>query len=79
MVSLALYRVVAYEHDFAAAKTTNHDVVGDATKINSANLQILAVENQHLNSPEEPELMENTDFDAPKKPVSVFLLFKTIA
>ncbi|GFX73763.1 hypothetical protein TNCV_4290791 [Trichonephila clavipes] len=31
------------EHDFAAAKTTNHDIVGDATEINSANPQTLSL------------------------------------
>ncbi|GFW55651.1 uncharacterized protein TNCV_120351 [Trichonephila clavipes] len=64
--------LVFSEDDFAAAKAADHDVVGDATEINSANLQTLIVENQHINPPEEPELMANADFDAPKKPVSVF-------
>ncbi|GFW76527.1 hypothetical protein TNCV_2547611 [Trichonephila clavipes] len=49
------------EPGFAAAKTTNDDVVGDATEINSAIPQNLVVENQHINPPEEPELMANTD------------------
>ncbi|GFV21416.1 transposable element Tcb1 transposase [Trichonephila clavipes] len=44
------------EYDFAAAKTTDHDVIGDATENNSANFQTLVVENQHINPPEEPEL-----------------------
>ncbi|GFX69554.1 uncharacterized protein TNCV_1769231 [Trichonephila clavipes] len=59
--------LVFSEHDFAAAKTSNHDVVGDATEINtsSANPQTLVVESQHINPPEEPEPMENTDSDAP--------------
>ncbi|GFY13225.1 uncharacterized protein TNCV_2334891 [Trichonephila clavipes] len=61
------------EHDFAASKATNHDVVGDEIENNSANPQTLLVENQHINSPEEPEHMANADFDALKKPVSVFL------
>ncbi|GFU85332.1 uncharacterized protein TNCV_2386371 [Trichonephila clavipes] len=63
-----------YEHDFAASKATDHDVVGDETENNSANSQILVVENQHINPPEEPELMVNADCDAPKKPVSVFFI-----
>ncbi|GFU78208.1 DDE-1 domain-containing protein [Trichonephila clavipes] len=54
------------EHGFDAAKTTDHDVVGDATEINSANPQTLAVENQHKNPSEEPELIANADSDAPK-------------
>ncbi|PRD31816.1 UNVERIFIED_CONTAM: hypothetical protein NCL1_22342 [Trichonephila clavipes] len=37
--------------------------------------QTLVVENQHINPPEEPELMANADYDAPKKPVSVFFLY----
>ncbi|GFY05959.1 hypothetical protein TNCV_3862641 [Trichonephila clavipes] len=48
-----------------------NDVVGDSTDINSANPQTLVVENQHINPPEEPELMANTDYDAPKKPKSI--------
>ncbi|GFV39605.1 hypothetical protein TNCV_4642401 [Trichonephila clavipes] len=39
---------------------------------NSANLKTLVVESQHINHPEEPILMANADFDAPKKPFSVF-------
>ncbi|GFY32128.1 uncharacterized protein TNCV_2622651 [Trichonephila clavipes] len=70
--------LVFSEHDFAAAKITNHDVVGDATEINSSNSQTLVVENQLINPPEEPELMANTDFDEPKRPVSVFLLPKPL-
>ncbi|GFV53509.1 hypothetical protein TNCV_4746571 [Trichonephila clavipes] len=54
------------EHDFSAAKTTDRDVVGDATEINRANPQTMVVENQHINPPEEPKLMENTDSDTPK-------------
>ncbi|GFS70564.1 uncharacterized protein TNCV_1490281 [Trichonephila clavipes] len=65
------------EHDFAAAKTTNPDVVGDVTEINSANPQILVVENQHINPPEELVLMANTESYAPKKPVRV-LYFKPL-
>ncbi|GFS54491.1 uncharacterized protein TNCV_1742611 [Trichonephila clavipes] len=60
------------EYDFAAAKTTDYDVVGDATKNNSANPQTLVVETQHINPPEEPELMANANSDAPNKPVIVF-------
>ena len=59
--------LVFSKHDLAAAKTTDHDVVGDETENNSANFQTLVVENQHINPPEEPELMANTDSDAPKK------------
>ncbi|GFT86100.1 uncharacterized protein TNCV_3257111 [Trichonephila clavipes] len=70
--------LVFIEHDFDAAKTTNHDVIGDAAEINNANPQILVLENQHINPPEEPELMTNTDSDASKNPVSVSL-FQTIA
>ncbi|GFV29492.1 uncharacterized protein TNCV_2728731 [Trichonephila clavipes] len=60
------------KHDFAASKATNHDVVGDETENNSVNPQSLVVENQHINPPEETELMANADYDAPKKPVSAF-------
>ncbi|GFX33020.1 uncharacterized protein TNCV_3812891 [Trichonephila clavipes] len=66
------------EHDFSAAKTTNHDVISDATKISSANPQTLVVENQYINPPEKPEIMKNIDSDAPKKPIG-FFLFQTIA
>ncbi|GFU25961.1 uncharacterized protein TNCV_5104581 [Trichonephila clavipes] len=62
------------EHDFAASKAADHDVVGDEIENNSANLQTLVVENQHTNPPEEPEHMANADYDALKKPVSVFLI-----
>ncbi|GFS99039.1 hypothetical protein TNCV_1890481 [Trichonephila clavipes] len=61
------------EHDFVDAQTTDHEVVGDATEINSANHQTLVVENQHINPSEEPELMANSNFDATKKFVSVFI------
>ncbi|GFX58579.1 uncharacterized protein TNCV_417581 [Trichonephila clavipes] len=64
--------LVFNEHDFAASKATHHDVVGDKNENNSANLQTLVVENQHINPSEEPELMANADYDALKKPVSVF-------
>ncbi|GFV69756.1 hypothetical protein TNCV_1349091 [Trichonephila clavipes] len=60
------------EHDFAASKFTDNVVVGDETEKNSANPQILAVENQPANPPEELELMANADCVALKKPVSVF-------
>ncbi|GFU05853.1 uncharacterized protein TNCV_3394481 [Trichonephila clavipes] len=60
------------EHDFASSKTTDHFVVGDETENNSVNNQTPVVENQHINPPEEQELMAKADFDAPKKPVSVF-------
>ncbi|GFV96106.1 uncharacterized protein TNCV_1870671 [Trichonephila clavipes] len=59
------------EHDFAASKATDHDIVSDETE-NSAHPQTLVVENQHINPPEEPKLMVNADYDALKKPVSVF-------
>ncbi|GFT22613.1 hypothetical protein TNCV_2983821 [Trichonephila clavipes] len=49
--------LVFSEHDFAASKAIDHDVVGDETENNSANAQTLVVENQHINPPEEPELM----------------------
>ncbi|GFY18808.1 HTH_Tnp_Tc3_2 domain-containing protein [Trichonephila clavipes] len=55
------------EHDFAALKATNHDVAGDETENNSTNPQTLVVENQHINPPKEPELMENAHYDALKK------------
>ncbi|GFT72842.1 hypothetical protein TNCV_5065721 [Trichonephila clavipes] len=48
-------RFVRFEHDFAASKATDHDVVGDEIETNSANPQTLVVENQHINPPEEPE------------------------
>ncbi|GFX77840.1 uncharacterized protein TNCV_432251 [Trichonephila clavipes] len=66
--------IVFSEYDFVAAKTTNHDVVGDATDINSADPQTLVVKNQHINPPEETELMEYTNSDTPTKPVSVFFI-----
>ncbi|GFV97324.1 transposable element Tc3 transposase [Trichonephila clavipes] len=49
--------LVFSDHDFAASKATDHDVVGDETGNNSTNPQTLVVENQHINPPEEPELM----------------------
>ncbi|GFX15205.1 uncharacterized protein TNCV_2709101 [Trichonephila clavipes] len=64
--------LVFREYDFAAAETTDNDVVGDATENNSANPHTLVVESQHMNPPKEPELMANADYEAPKKPVSVF-------
>ncbi|GFS52372.1 uncharacterized protein TNCV_4850821 [Trichonephila clavipes] len=63
-------------HDFAASKATDHDVVGDETQNNAANPQTLIVE-KNINPPEEPKLMANADYDALKKPVSVFC-FKTL-
>ncbi|GFY06668.1 uncharacterized protein TNCV_3525241 [Trichonephila clavipes] len=66
--------LVFSEHDFAALKATDHAVVGDETENNSANPQTLVVENQHINHPEEPELMTNANYDALKKPVSVFFI-----
>ncbi|GFT60616.1 uncharacterized protein TNCV_1966881 [Trichonephila clavipes] len=60
------------EHDFAAFKTTDNVIVGDETENNSANLQTVVVENKYINPLEEPELMENADPDAPKKPASGF-------
>ncbi|GFV46378.1 hypothetical protein TNCV_3232671 [Trichonephila clavipes] len=60
--------LVLNEHDFAASKARDHDVVDDETENNSANSQTLVVENQHINPPEEPELMANADYDALKKP-----------
>ncbi|GFW67230.1 uncharacterized protein TNCV_2698401 [Trichonephila clavipes] len=64
--------LVLSNYDFAAANTTDHDVVGEATENNSAIPQSLVVENQHINPPEEPKLMANADSDAPKKHVIVF-------
>ncbi|GFU28772.1 uncharacterized protein TNCV_469281 [Trichonephila clavipes] len=66
------------KHDFAASKSTDHDVVGDEIENNSANPQTLVVENQHINPPEEPEYMANADYDALKKPVCVFFYFKPL-
>ncbi|GFS65213.1 uncharacterized protein TNCV_2450761 [Trichonephila clavipes] len=63
--------LVFSEHDFAASKATDHDVVGDETENNSANPQTLVVENQNINPPEEPELMANANYDALKKPASI--------
>ncbi|GFU40528.1 hypothetical protein TNCV_1208801 [Trichonephila clavipes] len=54
--------VKIYEYYFAASKATDHDVVGDETENNSADPQILVVENHHINPPEEPEFMANTDY-----------------
>ncbi|GFT65623.1 hypothetical protein TNCV_869161 [Trichonephila clavipes] len=48
--------LVFSEHDFAASKATDHDVVGDETENNSANLQTLVVENQHVNPPKNQNL-----------------------
>ncbi|GFT19890.1 uncharacterized protein TNCV_4993251 [Trichonephila clavipes] len=67
--------LVFSEHDFAASKPTDHDVVGDETEDNSDNPQTLVVENKHINHPEEPERMANVDYDALKKPVSVFFFY----
>ncbi|GFV54741.1 uncharacterized protein TNCV_3844601 [Trichonephila clavipes] len=60
------------EHDFAASKATDHDVVGDETENNSANPQTLVVESQLINPPEESEVTANADYETPKKPVSDF-------
>ncbi|GFY16863.1 DDE-1 domain-containing protein [Trichonephila clavipes] len=62
------------EHDFAVAKTADHDVVADATKINSANPPTLVVEYQHINLPEEPEFMANTDSDARRSMLVFFFI-----
>ncbi|GFV99658.1 hypothetical protein TNCV_5080201 [Trichonephila clavipes] len=67
--------LVLSKHDFAASKATDYDVVGDETKNNSANPQTPAVKNQHINPPEEPELIANADYDALKKPVSAFFIY----
>ncbi|GFU77160.1 hypothetical protein TNCV_1423331 [Trichonephila clavipes] len=50
----------------SASKATDHDVVGDETENNSANLQTLVVKNQHINPPEEPELMRREAREAKK-------------
>ncbi|GFT21323.1 uncharacterized protein TNCV_3816101 [Trichonephila clavipes] len=64
--------LVFSKHEFAASKATDHDAFGDETVIIlSANPQALVVENQHINLPEESELMGNADYDALKKRVSV--------
>ncbi|GFS96190.1 hypothetical protein TNCV_1141601 [Trichonephila clavipes] len=60
-------------HDFSASKANDHDVVGDETENNSANHHTLIVENQRISPPDEPELMANADYDALKKPISVFV------
>ncbi|GFU27385.1 uncharacterized protein TNCV_3906251 [Trichonephila clavipes] len=70
--------LVFSEHSFAASNATDHDV-GDKNENNCENQQTLVLETQHVNPPEEPELMANADYDPPKKPVSVFFLFQTIA
>ncbi|GFU52851.1 uncharacterized protein TNCV_2254671 [Trichonephila clavipes] len=57
------------EPDFAASKTTDHDVVGDEPENNSANPQTPVVESQQINHPEKPKLMANADYDALTKPV----------
>ncbi|GFW83036.1 hypothetical protein TNCV_4604631 [Trichonephila clavipes] len=61
--------------DFAeeCAKTSDHDAVGDAT-----DPQILVVENQHINPPEEPELKANAVSDAPKMSDVSVLNFKPL-
>ncbi|GFX50135.1 hypothetical protein TNCV_772981 [Trichonephila clavipes] len=53
-----VHRCSTREHDFAASKATDHDVVGDETENNSVNFQTLVAENQHINPPEEPELRQ---------------------
>ncbi|GFT95120.1 hypothetical protein TNCV_1473661 [Trichonephila clavipes] len=40
--------LVFSEHDFAASKVTDHDVVGDETENNSANPQTPVEENQQI-------------------------------
>ncbi|GFU44185.1 hypothetical protein TNCV_91131 [Trichonephila clavipes] len=63
--------LLRFEHDFAISKATDHDVVSDETGNNRTNPQTLVVKNQHINPPEEPELMENADYNALKKPASI--------
>ncbi|GFV16167.1 uncharacterized protein TNCV_3379311 [Trichonephila clavipes] len=58
--------LVFCKYYFAAAKTSGHDDVGDATENNSTNHQTLVVVNQHIYLPEEAELMANAHSDAPK-------------
>ncbi|GFW04388.1 hypothetical protein TNCV_877601 [Trichonephila clavipes] len=58
--------LVFSEHDSAASKATDHDVV-DETENNSANPQTLVVANKHINPLEEPELMANADYYALKE------------
>ncbi|GFX00719.1 hypothetical protein TNCV_4576861 [Trichonephila clavipes] len=76
-VGLRLIILLCLEkHDFAvcvcASKATDPDNVDEETENNSVNLQTLVVENQHINPPEELELVVNVDYNAPRKPVSVF-------
>ncbi|GFU02899.1 hypothetical protein TNCV_3481001 [Trichonephila clavipes] len=66
-VGVASFKKSGNVHDIAASKATDHNVVGDKTENNSANPQTLLVENQHINPPEEPELMANAGYDAIKK------------
>ncbi|GFS80810.1 DDE-1 domain-containing protein [Trichonephila clavipes] len=63
------------ECDFAAAKTGDHDGVGDATENNSANPQTLAVETQHItpSPPEEPEITVNAGSNAPRSLLVLFI------
>ncbi|GFW34320.1 hypothetical protein TNCV_220461 [Trichonephila clavipes] len=58
-----------------ASKPTDHDIVGDETENNSANPQTLVEEMEHINPPEEPELIANADYHALKKPVLRGFLF----
>ncbi|GFW28160.1 hypothetical protein TNCV_2818381 [Trichonephila clavipes] len=60
------------QNDFAASKSSDHDIVGDETESNSSNPHTLVVENRHRNSPEGPELMANGEFGASKKIVCDF-------
>ncbi|GFX45640.1 uncharacterized protein TNCV_176331 [Trichonephila clavipes] len=61
------------EH-FAVSKVSDYDIVDDETANNSANPQTLVVTNQHINPPEEPELMANANYDALKKLASFFFI-----
>ncbi|GFS70729.1 hypothetical protein TNCV_498141 [Trichonephila clavipes] len=69
--------LVFREHDFAASKATDHDVIDDEIENNSVNPQTLAVTNQHINPPEEPEHMANVDYDAVKKSPTEWVLGKS--
>ncbi|GFS79108.1 hypothetical protein TNCV_4408321 [Trichonephila clavipes] len=66
------------EHDFAASKATDHDVVDDEIENSRANPQTLVVENQHINHLEEPEHMAHADYDALKKPTRLKLCIRIL-
>ncbi|GFT19800.1 hypothetical protein TNCV_4992631 [Trichonephila clavipes] len=65
--------LVFNEHDFSAARNTDHDVVGAETDNDSANLQTLVLENQHINLPEESQFMANVLIPMHQRSMLVFL------